>query len=413
MGGRAYTADLDGVPVDLGCSWIHQPIGNPMTRFATRSGVGRAWANVELDALLIRFYDGYLHRELNVWEKGLALAHGLNFAQNESVAIGRRLGAGASVRDGAQVYLDRWRLRGSARRQAEFAIRLLSEFVDGEDWGNLSLSGGSWGGKTSPYVGFGQGDFPRGGYRRLVTAMRGPEEVLLGHRVDAVEVGRSGVTVRATANDRWVVLQGSHAVVTVPLGVLKQGSIAFTPELPEAKRAAIAHVGFGVVEKVVMMFDRPLWSGRRHTHALHLSGHAPLEFPWFVDLHRILRVPGLMVFSGGGFARALDRLPAADAMELARARLREMLGFDVPQPRAYAVTNWLSDPASLGSYSNIPVGRSTADLDVLAQPVAGRLLFAGEATNRVRHSVADGALSSGVREAKRLLRRPAVMLSSG
>ena len=38
IGGRAYTADLGGVPIDLGCSFIHEPIGNPMARFADQAG---------------------------------------------------------------------------------------------------------------------------------------------------------------------------------------------------------------------------------------------------------------------------------------------------------------------------------------------------------------------------------------
>src|SRR4051794_40214734 len=49
IGGRAHTAELDGVPVDLGCSWIHQPYkGNPMARFADQAGVRRINADVEL-----------------------------------------------------------------------------------------------------------------------------------------------------------------------------------------------------------------------------------------------------------------------------------------------------------------------------------------------------------------------------
>lgn len=89
-----------------------------------------------------------------------------------------------------------------------------------------------------------------------------------------------------------------------------------------------------------------------------------------------------------------------------------MLGWDVPRPLAAAVTSWQSDPESRGSYSNIPVGRTSADYDRIAEPVARRVLFAGEATNRVRHSTADGALSSGIREAKRLVCRSAVGLTA-
>jgi monoamine oxidase len=42
--------------------------------------------------------------------------------------------------------------------------------------------------------------------------------------------------------------------------------------------------------------------------------------------------------------------------------------------------------------------------------VAGRLLFAGEHTQSARLGYADGAMTSGIREAKRLLGTPSVAL---
>ncbi len=38
--------------------------------------------------------------------------------------------------------------------------------------------------------------------------------------------------------------------MTVPLGVLKAGSISFQPPLPERKQDAIARMGFGILNKV-------------------------------------------------------------------------------------------------------------------------------------------------------------------
>src|SRR4051812_18591410 len=37
IGGRAHTADVGGIPIDLGCSWIHGPYGNPMMKFAQQA----------------------------------------------------------------------------------------------------------------------------------------------------------------------------------------------------------------------------------------------------------------------------------------------------------------------------------------------------------------------------------------
>src|SRR6201990_341639 len=41
VGGRLHTVDLAGVPVDLGGSWIHHPIGNPLSKFCDGYGLER------------------------------------------------------------------------------------------------------------------------------------------------------------------------------------------------------------------------------------------------------------------------------------------------------------------------------------------------------------------------------------
>jgi hypothetical protein len=65
--------------------------------------------------------------------------------------------------------------------------------------------------------------------------------------------------------------------------------------------------------------------------------------------------------------------------------LAEATGRPCPEPAAVAVTSWAADPWAGGAYTHIPPGASPAD--------------------------ADGALTSGIREAKRLLGTPAVRLT--
>ncbi|MGH3213574.1 MAG: FAD-dependent oxidoreductase [Trebonia sp.] len=91
--------------------------------------------------------------------------------------------------------------------------------------------------------------------------------------------------------------------------------------------------------------------------------------------------------------------------------LAEATGRPCPEPAAVAVTSWAADPWAGGAYTHIPPGASPADADLLGDPVGGRLLFAGEHTQSARLAYADGALTSGIREAKRLLGTPAVRLT--
>jgi Flavin containing amine oxidoreductase len=46
-------------------------------------------------------------------------------------------------------------------------------------------------------------------------------------------------------------------LVTAPLGVLKKGSITFSPPLPARKQEAIERLGFGLLNKVHRLHTEP------------------------------------------------------------------------------------------------------------------------------------------------------------
>ncbi len=112
------------------------------------------------------------------------------------------------------------------------------------------------------------GDLPVGGYRTLVETMATGVDVRLGVAVDDVSVSAGGVAVRAVDGATEL---GSHAVVTVPLGVLKQGTPRFNPALPADRIAAIERLGFGCYEKVALRFDHPFWRDAGFPHAMSVS----------------------------------------------------------------------------------------------------------------------------------------------
>jgi monoamine oxidase len=415
IGGRAYTVDLDGVAIDLGCSWIHDPIGNPMSTFADQAAIARRNADHEQDAATYRMWDARLGRELNPTEKAAALVNGVTFSFVEAAGIAAELGATASMYDGAQLYLDRHGLDGDARRQAEFVIQSLSELSENYPWTKLSLDQAVR--RDLLYTG-GLGVFPVGGYERLYQAMAGPEQVQLSHDVEAIERSGDGVTVNAVVRSgsrrRRVSFRGSHVIVAVPLGVLKsRRGIRFDPPLPPDKIAAIKRVGFGRIEKVAMRFDEPFWEDAIRTHILNISSRPPFRLPLWVDINRISGEPALVVFSAGSDAKRINALGPRGALKLTLAQLRDILGHAVPRPRAWQVTNWQGSPYTQGGYTATALGASPDDFDVLASPVDGRLLFCGEHTHRQRYAHADGAMTTGIREAKRLLQSAAVTLSAG
>jgi polyamine oxidase len=84
------------------------------------------------------------------------------------------------------------------------------------------------------------------------------------------------------------------------------------------------------------------------------------------------------------------------------AVLAEAVRHPVPEPIAAAVTSWAHDPFTGGAYTSCPPGAHPSMLDLLGEPVGGRLLLAGEHTHRARTGYADGASASGLRAAGQL-----------
>jgi polyamine oxidase len=245
------------------------------------------------------------------------------------------------------------------------------------------------------------------GYRSVVSAMGEGLDVRLGVEVEQVSVADGGVRV-ATAEGS--IGDGSHVVVTVPLGVLKGGALRFSPPLPSARQAAIGRLGFGRYEKVALRFDRPFWQDAGLPHLMLFPRDPDESTVWIFDLAGFDVGP---VVVGHLFHRAAGRVLAETDGRRAVDWVLTMLGDAIGRPTAPAevvVSSWSTDRYSRGAYTHIPPGASPAEVDLLGDPLHRRVLFAGEHTQSARLGYADGAMTSGIREAKRLLGQPAVYL---
>ena len=204
---------------------------------------------------------------------------------------------------------------------------------------------------------------------------------------------------RASSPDHPVtrsLFRARHAIVTLPLALLKAGAVAFDPPLPEAKRHAIDALTMAPAMKLLLRFEERFWDAEM----TFLTGRDPVPVWWTVRRD----APLLTGFITGPRAARLAAHGPEGALEQGMAALTAIFG---AAPRrlfaAGQVVDWAADEWARGGYSSVPPG-AHGQRAVLAQP-AGALHFAGEATVFANNpATVHGALHSGVRAAREIIR---------
>ena len=202
---------------------------------------------------------------------------------------------------------------------------------------------------------------------------------------------------------------GARFVASYP-----DATVRLDPPLPDKNEAAL-RLGRGPVIKVVLAFRDVFWGKggivRRAARANGFEDFAFLHDPdaaiptWWSAMP--LRVPVLTGWAGGPKARALSRRGRGAIAAEALRVLSEVLGVSDHRLRdrllAVRTHDWQSDPWSRGAYSYVTVGGGNA-ADALARPLESTLYFAGEAAHADEMGTVAGALASGRRAARRIVR---------
>ncbi|BBK41007.1 amine oxidase [Allostella vacuolata] len=361
VGGRAWTAtDLGPGPIDLGCHWLHSADRNP-------------------------------------W---VAVAEEMGFAIDRSPAPWSRTGGNLRFPPGEQdrFRADREAFWGRVQAAAEAGQdRPASDFQDPESpWNPLIAAGSTWANGVEPdrlssldHWNYDDTDFNwrlPAGYGALVAARAAGLPIVLDCPVRRID--HSGTVIRLETPRGTV--RARRVIVTVPPPLLLTGAIVFDPALPD-KLSAAAGLPLGLADKLYIAIDRPDLvpaDGQAYGHvdrsaigAYHLR---PLGRPYIEGyfggiVARELEAGGTDAF----FAHAGDELAGIFGNAI-RGHLRPIVS-----------TAWARDPLSLGSYSHALPGFAGARAR-LAEPVDGRILFAGEACSPHDFSTAHGAYQTGL-----------------
>ena len=236
------------------------------------------------------------------------------------------------------------------------------------------------------------------GYTEIVNYLGSRvNEIKLNHIVDSIEYDNDGVIVHV-GDDSFT---GKYVVVTVPLGVLKNNDIEFTPKLPERKQQAIDKLGMGTMDKLYMVFPEVFWHDDIHEDWIEYSDDENNNWESWLNLYKYTKEPILLGFNVGKYAEHLETLSDEQIIEAGMNILRIIYGQEIPEPEQVFITRWYLDPFSRGSYSKTGVGATLVDYNILSEPVLNRVLFAGEATSEYPGTT-HGAYFSGQREAFRV-----------
>ncbi len=389
VGGRVETDRSLGVPVDIGATWIHGADGNPVTKLADRFGLARRASNY--DSLDVHDLSGSLVPKsvvLSTWQK-VRLSFGLLLAYR------RLLGQDQSVAETLDAVGAQSLFHGREREVSDF---LYGEMVEELCQYLQRYSTLHWY-TDEEYPGPDEVLFD--GYDQVMTAMATGLDVRLGHVVQEIDFQGNLVAV---TTDR-VVFQAERCVVTLPLGVLKAGSVRFVPDLPAGLQGSIARLGFGNRHRLVMEFPSVFWNPQAEFLGKIGQARAPYgaaENVLFVNRYPLHRRPILTAETIERFGNQMESLSQTAATQRIMQELRAMYGAAIPDPVRVLSGHWGSDPFSRGSYSGWVVGSGPEDNDRFRVPVADRLFFAGEHTIGEYHATVHGALLSGRRAAQSL-----------
>lgn len=381
VGGRLKVNRSLGIPFDEGASWIHgSGDDNPITEFAGPAGMNLFETKDE--SVVVHDADGGLYAPKLLQASEALFNNTLDLVRDD----------GASDRSFKQVYDD---LDAEPKfvnsRLRDYMMSAYLEFNIGGDISKLSSSE-----FDSDEAFDGKEHLVTNGYDKLANYFAKNLNIVTNAAVREIEYSAEGVEITTTDGRSF---EGKAVVVAVPLGVLKQNKIEFTPALPADKQSVIQRMHMGNVNKFLLKWDSSFWDNS--VHYIGYTGDQKGRFNYFLNVNQF--APGsnaLMTFTFGDQADVSEQQSDEQIISEVVANLKAIYGPSVPSQKPKLLrTKWRSNPYAYGAYSYVGVGSSTEDFEAIAEPVAGRLFFAGEHTSTDYRGTVHGAYLSGARVA--------------
>jgi monoamine oxidase len=375
IGGRAWTARVEGEGLDMGCGWLHSADDNVLADRVEAEGL-------TLDQTPPPWRTQAFDHEMTPAEQA-------EFGQAFAAFDQRVSEAAALFRDGrgedrpASDFFDpdcRWNPRMDAISGALNGARFAE--VSSLDYDAYGDTGVNW--------------RVREGYGRLVARLGEAVSDAVVRDCAVRRIDRSGPLLRLETSRGE--LTARAVILTVPNSLMAAEAVRIEPPVP-AWLEATAGVPLGLASKVHMTVrgagdfqpDTQLWT---RTDTAETGGYHLRPFGR----------PMIEAYFGAGLAWGLEAQGPAALVDFAVSELVAALGSNMRRRlEAVAVSNWGVDPWSRGAYSHALPGHA-GDRAKLRTAVEDRIFLAGEATAPVYYGTAHGAWMEGERAADAALK---------
>ncbi len=191
-------------------------------------------------------------------------------------------------------------------------------------------------------------------------------------------------------------------IITVPLPMLQDETIAIEPEIPMLLQAARQLV-MGNVTHVSIVVKERFWEKKAKKVSFVHTPTRPFNVWW--TKHPLL-APLITGWAGG--PPALELAESGDVESSAIRELARVFGMQRGRVESLVDSlhrhDWTHDPDTRGAYSYAGIGGSNAPR-VLARSFDDRIFLAGEATHSGSSGTVEGAIATGKRAALKVVRR--------
>jgi monoamine oxidase len=370
-GGRTWTIEKNGLPLDLGGEWLHSADRNVLTPLAEENGFELYHRRPDWTTRLRNSgatpdeeQDWIADREAHYW----AIHHAAQGVDDRPAASVLRPGG-------------RWNALFDAASTWGNAVEL--EKLSVKDNDRYEDSGVNW--------------RVRRGYGTLLAALAEELPIAFGAAVSRVDHRGRDIVIE-TARGR---VAAKRAIVAVPTSILSSETLAFAPALPK-KLDAASGLPLGLADKLFFHFTGHM-DDLDAEGDIFLVGSTTRRATMSYQARPFGR-PVIQCFFGGEFAAGMEREGFAAMAAFAMDELAALRGGAIrKQLTPLAASFWRGDEFARGSYSYARPGHA-GDRAVLAAPVDNRLFFAGEAASSNFFSTVHGAYETGIAAAEAALK---------